>query len=349
MAATSEQYRVVQSVPLIPVGIAFFCTFLLSETPRYLITRDREAEAHRVLARLRGSSVDDPVVVAEFQMLREQMMASTVESRKLPTMELFREIWSPRYRGRFLLAIAFQTVAQWSGGNGITYYVPQIFRYAGVTGDSVALLSSGAYGIVKLVSTVTVAFFLIDRVGRRPFFLTGLALQMLTHIYMAAYMGSQPGSGHNHAASNAAIASVFIYAFGWSIGLCIVQSIYGTEIFPTRLRGICYSIIMALHWFFQFAVVRVTPNMFAGLDVWGAYVFWAAICSIGFVILGLWAPETKQVPLENMDDLFQGPWYMTWKAKASEEEMVLDRIAVEDAVLKKGLQRPQVQHVESGE
>lgn len=106
---------------------------------------------------------------------------------------------------------------------------------------------------------------------------------------------------HEHAdkrASEAAIASVFIYAIGWSIGLCTVQYLYGTEIFPTRIRSVCYAFNMSLHWLFQFAVVRVTPNMFVSLHIWGTYVFYAAFCAVGLVVLGLWAPETKGVPME---------------------------------------------------
>lgn len=94
-----------------------------------------------------------------------------------------------------------------------------------------------------------------------------------------------------------------------------VQYLYSTEIYPTRIRNVCYAFNMACHWFFQFAVVRVTPNMFASLDIWGAYVFWALECAVGLVLLWLWAPETKGVPMERMEELFAGKWYMGWKAK----------------------------------
>ena len=144
--------------------------------------------------------------------------------------------------------------------------------------------------------------------------LTGLFLQCITHIYMAIYMAVWKGSS-NKSASDAAIASVFIYAAGWSIGLCTVQYLYSTEIYPTRIRSVCYATNMSLHWFFQFAVVRVTPNMFVSLDIYGAYIFWAMVCAFGFVILGLWAPETKGIPMEQMEELFSGRWWMGWRAR----------------------------------
>ena len=157
------------------------------------------------------------------------------------------------------------------------------------------------------------AWGLIDELGRRRCMFAGLFLQGITHIYMAIYFGAI-GNG-NQRASDAAIASVFIYATGWSIGLCTIPYIYGTEIFPTKARSFAYATTMALHWFYQFAVVRVTPVMLTALDKWGAYLFWALICATGIIVLGLWAPETKGVPLERMHELFAHPWYTCWKSK----------------------------------
>ncbi|KAJ5221860.1 uncharacterized protein N7469_010747 [Penicillium citrinum] len=315
MAATRTQYRLVQAIPLIPTGIAFFLTWLCPETPRYLASKQRHEEAKEVLARLRGKAVDDKSVVAEFEEIDSQAR-ERADLKSVSHWAAFRESQTnPNYRQRFWLLMSMHTIAQWTGGNGITYYVTTIFEYAGVSGSNQSLISSGAYGIVKLVFTMAFTWGLIDLLGRRRCTIAGLSLQLAAHIYMGSYMGLQPGSADNKSASDAAIASVFIYAVGWSIGLCTVPYLYGTEIFPTHIRNTCYAISMGLHWFFQFAVVRVTPNMFANLDVWGAYLFWALICTIGLVVLGIWMPETKGVPIERMDELFEGPWYLRWNAK----------------------------------
>ena len=322
MAATRQQYRLVQAIPLIPTGIAFICSWWLNDTPRWLASQDRYDEAIASLARLRGSDSSDPSVREEFELIEAQRREKLSDLAGTSVWTVVKEIATiPTYRSRFLLVMAMQTIAQWTGGNGITYYIPEIFTYAGVKGDGNSLISSGAYGIVKLVFTMVFAWGLIDKIGRRRCFLAGLGLQLAAHIYMAVYMSLQPGVASNKSASDAAIASVFIYAAGWSIGLCTIQYLYGTEVFPTRIRSVSYASSMALHWFFQFAVVRVTPNMFVSLDVWGAYVFWALICGSGFVILGLWAPETKGVPMERMGELFQGHWWMGWKAKLEPQRL----------------------------
>lgn len=334
MAATRSQYRLVQAIPLIPTGIAFGLSWLCPETPRYLISKQRHQEGKEVLARLRGKPLNDKNLEAEFEEIDMQAQEQADLKSVSHWQALKESQLNPNYRQRFWLLMTMQTIAQWTGGNGITYYVTNIFQvfprcqqrnnevkmltneqYAGVTGAAQSLVSGGAYGIVKLAFTMAFTWGLIDLFGRRRCALTGLALQLAAHIYMGAYMGLQPEAGNNKSASDAAIASVFVYAVGWSIGLCTIPYLYGTEIFPTRVRNVSYAISMGLHWFFQFAVVRVTPNMFVSLDVWGAFLFWAIICVLGLVILGVWMPETKGVPMECMDELFDGPWYLRWRAK----------------------------------
>ncbi|KAJ5126751.1 hypothetical protein N7448_007530 [Penicillium atrosanguineum] len=316
MAATRTQYRLVQAIPLIPAGITLILSWWCPETPRYLASKQRHKEAKEVLARLRGKPIDDESVVAEFEEIDHQAK-ERADLKSISHWAAFKESQTnPNYRQRFWLLMTMQTIAQWTGGNGITYYISTIFTYAGVA-DSTSLISSGAYGIVKLVFTMAFTWGLIDLFGRRRCALTGLSLQLAAHIYMGIYMGLQPGSSDNKSASDAAIASVFIYAVGWSVGLCTIPYLYGTEIFPSHIRNVSYALSMGLHWFFQFAVVRVTPNMLTNLHVWGAYLFWAIICTLGIIILGIWMPETKGVPIERMDDLFSGPWYLRWRAKVS--------------------------------
>ncbi|KAG5913365.1 hypothetical protein E4U42_001242 [Claviceps africana] len=315
MDQNRTQYRAVLTVPQIPVGICLMCSVFLHDSPRWLASKNRCGEALVALAKLRHRPADDPHVQHEFQEMQDQVVSRKLMLASTSVWTIIKEVAAvPTYRRRFLLGFAMQTVAQWSGGNGIAYYIPEIFRYAGITRND-ALINAGGYGATKLVFTMIFMWGLIDFFGRRRCFMTGLAIQCITHIYMAVYMALWRHDGVTTAASGVAVASVFVYAVGWSIGLCTVQYLYGAEILPTRVRGACYAVNMTVHWLFQFAVVRTSPQLFQAFNIWGAYVFWALVCLIGLLVLGVWAPETRGVPLERMDELFEGSWYTCWKAK----------------------------------
>ncbi|RDA93256.1 hypothetical protein CP533_6516 [Ophiocordyceps camponoti-saundersi (nom. inval.)] len=335
MPPSREQYRIVLAVPQIPVGLVFIGSLFLDDTPRWLASRNRDSEALAALARLRGRSPQDASVVTEFAEMQRQLEEKNQTLADATPWTIATEVMTiPSYRRRFLLGLTVQTIAQWSGGNGITYYIPEMFRLAGVATRRHSLITAGSYGATKLLFTVVFAWGLVDYLGRRRCLLAGLALQCVAHVYMALYMALLRDA-HIHSASTAAVASIFIYAIGWSIGLCTVQYLYGTEILPTRIRGVCYAVNMTAHWLFQFAVVAVTPTILSRLHVWGAYVFWAAVCAVGLLFLGLWAPETKGVSIESMADLFSGPWYEGWRVGSCRLHLEAD-IEVSDQVKQVG-------------
>ena len=101
--------------------------FLLKESPRWLAAQDRHEEAMAALKHIRGSSTGPSEVQAEIEEIQLQLeiRRQTLAGVKFTT--VVKEIATiPSYRRRFVLAVAMQTVAQWSGGNGITYYIPQV-------------------------------------------------------------------------------------------------------------------------------------------------------------------------------------------------------------------------------
>lgn len=291
-------------------------SFFLRDTPRWLASQGRHEEAISVLAHLRSRELDDPILRDELNDIETQIRAQATDLAHTTFFRIANELVTiPTYRKRYLLVIAMHVIAQWTGGNAITYYVSSIFESAGVDSQSISLISAGAYGLVKLIFTVLFALVFIDLIGRRRSFMAGLTLQLAAHIYLAVYMAKKPKSTNSESASDGAIAMIFVYAVGWSVGLCTIPYIYGSEIFPTRVRNVAYSSTMGLHWFLQFAVVRALPPMLVAFHTWGVYVFFALICFIGLLVLGIWAPETKGVPMEHMEALFAEEWWMGWRAK----------------------------------
>lgn len=57
---------------------------------------------------------------------------------------------------------------------------------------------------------------------------------------------------------------------------------------------------------------------------WGAFVFFVAWCVIAIIYSYIMVPETAGRALENMDALFENPWYMMRKVAAPARTNKLD-------------------------
>ena len=129
MAATPSQFQLVQAIPLIPVGIAFLGSFYLKESPRWLQAKDRTEDAMKSLSHFRGLDARSEAIRAEAEEIHESLSMQSQTLKNIPIGTRIKEAVSiPTYRRRLLLALTMQTVAQWSGGNGITYYITNV-RY----------------------------------------------------------------------------------------------------------------------------------------------------------------------------------------------------------------------------
>jgi MFS family permease len=127
LPSTRTQYRLVQTLPLIPCALAFTCSYFLEESPRWLASKDRGENALSALIRLRGSRATSHGVESEVISIQAQVAENRRSLSNVSTIEIIKEIACVRtYRKRFILALIMQTIAQWSGGNGITYYVPEV-------------------------------------------------------------------------------------------------------------------------------------------------------------------------------------------------------------------------------
>ena len=113
---------------MIPCGIAWIASFfLLKESPRWLAAQDRQEEAAVALRQLRGSSATPSEIQIELDEIHHQLEVQRQTLAGVKTSTVIKEILTiPTYRRRFALAVAMQTIAQWSGGNGITYYIPKV-------------------------------------------------------------------------------------------------------------------------------------------------------------------------------------------------------------------------------
>jgi hypothetical protein len=192
--------------------------------------------------------------------------------------------------------------------NAINYYSPTIFNSIGFTGRSNGLLATGIFGIIKMLSTMLYAIFLIDRVGRRKLLVVGGVGAGFAMYYLAIYSklsNSFVQTPPRDAGANAAVAMVYIYSFFYGLSWNGIPWLFTSEVLPTRVRTAGMGFCVCIQWLFQFVVVYSLPYMVLAIT-YGTFLFFASCTVLAILFAWLFVPETKGVKLEDMDLIF-GP------------------------------------------
>ncbi|KAI7411535.1 putative quinate [Hortaea werneckii] len=299
MAPSHEQWIIPFAVQLIPGGMLLIGAFWLRETPRWLMQKNRREEALKNLSWIRNLPQDDIYMVEEVAYidgsLEEQAAAIGIG------------FWKPfkavannrRVQYRFILGSMLFLWQNGSGINAINYYSPTVFRSLGVDGDTTFLMT-GIFGVVKTVITFFWLFFLIDNLGRRPLLMIGG--------YLNANPVTDGGSVNN--LSGGGIAAIFFFYLWTAFYIPSWNGtpwVYNSEMFPQSVRSLGQAIAAASNWFWNFIIARFTPQMFSnmGPSGCGVYYFFASMMILSIIWVWFLMPETKGIPLESMDRLFQ--------------------------------------------
>jgi len=261
------------------VGLLF-----IPNSPRWLVSRGHVDQARAVLKRIR-----DP----------EQVEGELGEIQHSTTQQKghWSELLNPLLRPAMIVGVGLAIAQQVTGINTVIYYAPTIFKFAGLSSASVAILASVGVGIVNLVLTM-VAMQLIDRVGRRPLLLCSLAGMALSLAALGMAFALPQLSG---SLGWIAVGSLMIYVGSFAVGLGPVFWLVLSEIYPLRIRGRAMSVGTVANWTANLIVALsfLTLTQIMGKPA----TFWL----YGVVSVGAWlfafflVPETKGKSLEEIE------------------------------------------------
>ena len=202
--------------------------------------------------------------------------------------------WSWRLRVPIALAILVAFFNQLSGINAILYFAPRIFALTGL-GEQAALLQSVGIGITNLVFTF-VGLWLIDRLGRRTLLLIG-------SIGYIVSLGACAWAFYTHHESIVP-ACIFGFIAAHAIGQGTVIWVLISEIFPNRYRAAGQSLGSATHWVFAALLTTVFPLMVSAFHPGAIFLFFCGMMALQLVWVLTKVPETKGVPLEEIQRRF---------------------------------------------
>ncbi|KAL7270439.1 hypothetical protein RUND412_006853 [Rhizina undulata] len=334
----NKQWHIPVAIQFIPAALMIIGMTFMIESPRWLFKKGREADATKSLTWLRNLPETHPYIQQELSEYRYQFVH---DQHSAPTslLEGLRVTLGPKILPRVLIGCALMLAQNFTGINSMNYFGPSIFQAIGFTGTSNSLFATGIYGIVKAVASVICFVLLVDRFGRRPLLICGSCVCAFTMFYLAGFSkltNSFNGGAKKNSAGYSAIAMIYIYVVGYGFSWHLPWLICA-EIFPTSIRSLAMVFTTCAQWLFQFAVVYATPYMLSSLE-FGTFIFFGAVITVSIFGIFFFLPETKGVPLEDMD--------LLWIAAGSARQK---RATYEDTKLEKDEKRLKMSasHVET--
>jgi len=328
----------IQLLPALILGVGIMW---LPQSPRWLVSNDRDNEALDILAGLRRAPKDSEIVQLEFLEIKAQHMFEVDRSRakfpqfqsgslsdnfKLGFYDYASLFTNKSLRKRIFVAVFTMVFQQWSGINAILYYAAFIFQDLGLTGNTSSLLASGVGGILLMLATIPAVLY-IDQLGRKPVLITGAIGMGISHLIVAGLYGhygpTKWAGNSGKVAGWVAVVFVWIYeinfGYSWGPGAWVLVA----EVFPLGVRAKGISIGASSNWLNNFAIGQATPDMIKHMN-YGTFIFFGIMCFLAAAFIFFMVPETKGLTLEEMDEVFGDE-----AGNAADDRARLDRIYTE--------------------
>ncbi|XHF97240.1 hypothetical protein AWENTII_000838 [Aspergillus wentii] len=306
----NAQWQLSLGLQIVPAVFLGLLIMFFPESPRWLIGHGHHEKGLQTLAKLHAhGDENDTWVRAEYNQIQESVTFEQ-ENEAKSYIELFTSRSSFR---RLFLCCALQASVQMTGVSAIQYYSVTIYKQIGIQGDA-TLRYQAINSIIALVAQFLCMMF-IDRTGRRPALIFGNLGNMVTFIIACILLARFPPEVNSTGAHWGFIIMTWMYNFSFSATCGPLSWIIPAEVFDTRTRSKGVSIATMVSYAFNTMIGQVTP--IAMESVRYKYYFLFVICNFtNAVFFWLLLPETKKLPLEEMNYLFSNaPWIIVGSRK----------------------------------
>uniref|UniRef100_A0ACD5TT08 Uncharacterized protein n=1 Tax=Avena sativa TaxID=4498 RepID=A0ACD5TT08_AVESA len=301
-------WRISLSMAAVPAVFLTIGAIFLPETPSFLIQRDGNIDqAKMMLQRLRGTTgvqkeLDDLVTASN--------ISRTIKNP-------YRNILKKKYRPQLVIALLIPFFNQVTGINVINFYAPVMFRTIGLK-ESASLMSAVVTRVCALFANV-VAMVVVDKFGRRKLLLAGGVQMILSQFAVGAILAvkfkEHGAMEEEYAYLVLDIMCVFMAQFALSWGP--LTYLVPTEIFQLEIRSAGHSIVTAVIFLVIFVIGQTFLATLCHLKSVTFFLFGGCVCVMTLFVF-FFLSETKQLPMEQMDQVWRRHWF--WKRIVVEDE-----------------------------
>ncbi|WP_425518528.1 sugar porter family MFS transporter [Mycobacterium spongiae] len=298
LLAGSHSWRWMLGLAAVPAALLLPLLLRMPDTARWLLLKGRAAEARAALRRV-VADADVDVELAE--------IAGAVAEDQASTSSIAEMVRRPYLRATlFVVTLGF--LLQITGINAIIYYSPRLFAAMGFEGHF-ALLGLPALVQVAGLAAVCTSLILVDRLGRRPILLSGIAMMIAADIVLVAVFARDPGQ-QGGPALIVGFGGVLLFIIGFSFGFGSLVWVYAGESFPSRLRSLGSSLMLTSSLTANAIVAAFSLTMLRSLGGAAVFAVFGFFALIAFAVVYWFAPETKGRQLEEIRHFWEngGRW-----------------------------------------
>jgi sugar porter (SP) family MFS transporter len=279
-----EGWRWMLGLAVAPALVFGTGMFFLPETPRWLIRGGHHEVAHQVLVRIRGLSD----VNVEIEAIKASL-AQQAESGH------WTDLLRRQVRPALVVGLGLAIFQQITGINTVIYYAPKILQSAGFNSASGAILATVGVGVVNVGMTI-VAMFLVDRAGRRPLLLVGIAGMII----MLGVLGLSFRYPSGQLAWIAVIC-LMGYVASFAISLGPIFWLLIAEIYPLKIRGLAEGTAATFNWASNLVVSLTFLTLIEKLGASSTFFLYALASVLSWLFAYYFVPETKGRTLEQIE------------------------------------------------
>lgn len=265
---------------IVPALVQLLAVYFIKETPQWLFKKGKESLAKSALKSLYGTK------------------SYTQALKKAPAhaeMGKWKSIFASKYFFILIIGLILSMCQQITGINTVIYYAPIIFKAAGFTTATGAILATVGIGIINVIATI-ISVCLLDRAGRRIFLLIGvMGMTLSLGVLSLAFFTNAEGI------DTIAMISLMAYVAFFAIGLGPVTFVILSEIYPLKIRAKAITLAIFANWFFNYLVSLTFLDLIAAVGPGTTFLIFAAISLGSFFFIFRYIPETKGKSLEEIE------------------------------------------------